>query len=126
MDAAIWLSSGALGLWGEVPPTAAAIRLSSGPVDALGVVPAIDAAIWASSGLTAGRDPTTAATLLSSGPPSERRLGVAWTLTGVAFCEESLPSARVRTMAAPAASASSAPSQTVRLGRISGWREILG
>jgi hypothetical protein len=54
----------------------AAVRLSSGPLETSGVAVPMDPAIRASSGPAVERDPTLAATLLSSGPPSVRALGI--------------------------------------------------
>ena len=84
------------------------------------------AAVPASLGPTLGRVPTDAAIALSFGPPSERTAGWDWSMTELLVLDESPSSVSTSTIAAPANSASSAPSSAVRVERWLVGRETTG
>ena len=120
MAAAVVLSSGPPVGWLVPAATSAAMWLSSRSALSVGwLVPAAtSAAMWLSSGWAVANVPTEAATALSSGPLSARRLGCACSATTAwSLLDVSLPIAITSAMAATAASASSAAISALRVER---------
>ena len=99
-------------------------RLRRSPVAGLTPRTVIAAATLLSSGREAAREPTEAATALSSGPPSPRSADTGWSET--VLVDWLSPSASASTTAAVASSASSAARARVRWARIWAPKWTLG